>query len=57
MSCLFGKLLEGLPPAVVLIPVVFTIAEAMESTPFTSTLCKPRPSASACSCRRWASDY
>jgi len=33
MSCLFGMLLEGLPAAVVLIPVVFPIAEAMGIDP------------------------
>src|SRR5947199_8000418 len=33
MSCLFGMLLEGLPSAVVLIPVVFPIAEAMGIDP------------------------
>src|SRR3978361_202869 len=33
MSCLFGMLLEGLPAAVVLIPVVFPIAEAMGIEP------------------------
>src|ERR1700687_1341699 len=33
MSCLFGMILEGLPAAVVLIPVVFPIAEAMGIDP------------------------
>jgi len=33
MSCLFGMVLEGLPAAVVLIPVVFPIAEAMGIDP------------------------
>jgi C4-dicarboxylate transporter DctM subunit len=33
MTCLFGMLLEGLPAAVVLIPVVFPIAEAMGIDP------------------------
>src|SRR5437764_268516 len=33
MSCLFGMLLEGLPAAVVLIPVVFPIAEAIGIDP------------------------
>src|SRR5260221_13904645 len=33
MSCLFGVVLEGLPAAVVLIPVVFPIAEAMGIDP------------------------
>src|ERR1044072_712735 len=33
MSCLFGMLLEGLPAAVVLIPVVFPITEAMGMDP------------------------
>jgi tripartite ATP-independent transporter DctM subunit len=33
MSCLFGMLLEGLPAAVVLIPVVFPISEAMGIDP------------------------
>src|SRR5712672_2031878 len=33
MSCLFGMLLEGLPAAVVLIPVVFPISEAMGIAP------------------------
>ena len=33
MSCLFGMLLEGLPAAVVLIPVVFPIAETMGIDP------------------------
>jgi C4-dicarboxylate transporter DctM subunit len=33
LSCLFGMLLEGLPAAVVLIPVVFPIAEAMGIDP------------------------
>src|SRR5436309_742770 len=33
MSCLFGLFLEGLPAAVVLIPVVFPIAEAMGIDP------------------------
>src|ERR1700722_19732657 len=33
MSCLFGMVLEGLPAAVVLIPVVFPISEAMGIDP------------------------
>jgi len=33
MSCLFGMVLEGLPAAVVLIPVVFPIAETMGIDP------------------------
>jgi len=33
MTCLFGMVLEGLPAAVVLIPVVFPIAEAMGIDP------------------------
>jgi C4-dicarboxylate transporter DctM subunit len=33
MSCVFGMVLEGLPAAVVLIPVVFPIAEAMGIDP------------------------
>jgi tripartite ATP-independent transporter DctM subunit len=33
LSCLFGMLLEGLPAAVVLIPVVFPISEAMGINP------------------------
>src|SRR5882762_10026674 len=33
MSCLFGMVLEGLPAAVVLIPVVFPVAEAMGIDP------------------------
>jgi C4-dicarboxylate transporter DctM subunit len=33
MSCLFGMILEGLPAAVVLIPVVFPIAETMGIDP------------------------
>ena len=52
MSCLFGMVLEGLPAAVVLIPVVFPIAEAMGITQSISISCRPRQSASACSCRQ-----
>ena len=33
MTCLFGMVLEGLPAAVVLIPVVFPISEAMGIDP------------------------
>src|SRR5205814_8954438 len=33
MSCLFGMVLEGLPAAVVLIPVVFPLAEAIGIDP------------------------
>ena len=33
LSCLFGMLLEGLPAAVVLIPVVFPLSEAMGINP------------------------
>jgi TRAP-type C4-dicarboxylate transport system permease large subunit len=33
MSCLFGMVLEGLPAAVVPIPVVFPVAEAMDIDP------------------------
>ena len=38
MSCLFGMVLEGLPAAVVLIPVVFPISEAMGIDPTNASL-------------------
>jgi C4-dicarboxylate transporter DctM subunit len=52
---LFGMVLEGLPAAVVLVPVVFPISKEIGITPCTSTSCSRPPSASACSCRRSAS--
>ena len=54
ITMVFGMVLEGLPAAVVLIPVVFPIATRSASTPSISTSCRPPRSASACSCRRWA---
>ena len=56
ITMMFGMVLEGLPAAVVLIPVVFPIAETDGHRPHPlQHRARPRRSASACSCRRWAS--
>ena len=41
---LFGMVLEGLPAAVVLVPVVFPISKKIGIHPSTSTSCSPPPS-------------
>jgi C4-dicarboxylate transporter DctM subunit len=55
MSCLFGMILEGLPAAVVLIPVVFPIAEAMGIDPIHFNIVQTAAVGIGLFCHRWAS--
>jgi hypothetical protein len=53
LTMVFGMVLEGLPAAVVLIPVVFPIATSIGSTRSTSTSSRLPLSASVSFCRQW----